>query len=141
MIRPSDLAPPAWTQLPAPPPLLDPMPLALSRVFEESLISWQAPDMSLGDLGHAVTPSAPAGVVAAVAVLSPAPDTAGSTVLSPAPDTAGSTAAAPRREPAGGFGDAVELPLAVPQGPGGEPEVTRIAFPGWAPDRPRPAGP
>ncbi|MGH9115294.1 MAG: hypothetical protein ACRDWW_05630, partial [Acidimicrobiales bacterium] len=107
MIRPSDLAPPGWTQLPVPPPLLDPMPLALSRVFEESLVSWQAPEMSLGDLGHAVTPSAPAGVIEAVAVLSP-----------PAPD---------------GGGDDLELPLAVPPGAAGEPEVTRIAFPGWAP--------
>ena len=74
VIRAADLDDaPGWTTLPPPAPLLAPMPYVFSHHFEDDLVAWQAPELALAPLGHAISTTAPAGVVEAIAVLSPEP--------------------------------------------------------------------
>jgi hypothetical protein len=75
VIRAADLAAPGWTTLPPIPPTLAPMRLTAARQFEQDLVARQPLDLKLAPLGHALSESAPAGVVEAVAVLAAeAPD-------------------------------------------------------------------
>ena len=74
LIRPEDLAgAPGWTQLPPTPPLLPPVPFVVSRSFSDDLVTWRAPEMQVGPLGHGLSDLAPQGTVAAVAVLDAEP--------------------------------------------------------------------
>ena len=49
------------------------MPWVVSQHFEESLVSWQAPERFLGTLGHFVSPTAPSGIVMGLATHSLVP--------------------------------------------------------------------
>ena len=74
VIRAADLDDaPGWTTLPPLEPLLPAMPYVFSHHFEDDLVAWQAPELALAPLGHAISTTAPAGVVEAIAVLSPEP--------------------------------------------------------------------
>ncbi len=71
VIRPGDLVDvPAWSTLPPLASLLPPVPFVVSRHFDDDLVSWHAPELSLAPLGHAISTTAPSGVVQAMAVLS-----------------------------------------------------------------------
>ena len=68
VIRASTLHPvPEWTKVPPLAPLLPDMPLVVAPYFQDSLVAWQPPERFLGDLGHAVTPEAPSGIVTGLA--------------------------------------------------------------------------
>ena len=83
---------PEWAKV-APMELsLPEMPSVVSKHFEDSLTSWQAPPRFLGSLGHSVTPEAPAGVVQGMAL---------------------TVAPIPPSEPAPAGAPAADLPLAV----------------------------
>lgn len=74
IIRASTLAAtPEWAKLPPPAPLLPPVPWVVSQHFDDSLVSWQPPELFIAPLGHSISASAPAGVVEGLAILSPAP--------------------------------------------------------------------
>lgn len=70
IINAGTFEPPAWSQVPPPSPLLDEMPLVISRHFEDSLPARQAPVRFLEPLGHLVLPSSPAGLVKGITVIS-----------------------------------------------------------------------
>jgi hypothetical protein len=106
---------PEWAKVPPLAPLLPEMPSVVSRHFEDSLVSWQPPERFLAPLGHSVSPSAPAGIIEGIAVLSPGP------AVSP-PEAASAFPAegpAPTEQP---------LTLAVPSAPASQarrqPQVT-----------------
>ena len=74
VIRAATLADaPDWAKLPPLEPLLPEMPWVVSQHFDESLVSWRAPERFLAPLGHSVSPAAPSGVIDGLAILSPAP--------------------------------------------------------------------
>ncbi|HMC38111.1 MAG TPA: DUF4157 domain-containing protein, partial [Acidimicrobiales bacterium] len=55
------------------PPSFPDMPVVVSTHFDQDLVARRPPELFIGELGHAVSESAPAGMVEAVAVLVPVP--------------------------------------------------------------------
>src|SRR5438270_6574620 len=75
VIRPATLhpGPPEWSKVPSMPPSFPDMPVVVSTHFDQDLVARRPPELFIGELGHAVSESAPAGMVEAVAVLVPVP--------------------------------------------------------------------
>ncbi len=64
---------PEWAKVPPPQPLLPPMPVVVSQHFDDSLVSWQPPEMYIGNLGHAVSSLGPSGLIEASLTRVPEP--------------------------------------------------------------------
>jgi Domain of unknown function (DUF4157) len=99
---------PAWSRVTPPAPLLDDMPLALTRRFETSLVAWRRPVPFLAPLGHGVSDMAPVGLIkldASVIQVSPTSESEISpediTLVHPVTDTSQSEVVARQREVVG----------------------------------------
>ena len=95
-----------WQRVPPIAPILEEPEWVHSHHFEDSLTTWQPPERFLGELGHAVTDTAPSGLVEGLTVLAPAPQ--------------------PQPEPLHTVPSSESLPLAVPPAPAkAEPQPVR----------------
>ena len=131
VIRADDLMRvPDWATLPPMAPILPEMPFVVARRFDDSLTSWQPPEQFLRPLGHSVSPTAPAGVVDGIMVLTPASEAEpatgpeGESEADVSPPVTGTGAPAAGEQPL-----ILATPPVTPSGAAGERRVMSSAKP------------